>query len=124
HRSVRLGSHLRRVSAVDEQRRSILQHHREPGRAGKTRQPSEALSVGRHVFVLMLVRTRNDEACKACPLQLCAQFAHTMRAVRRVALFDEGLKTTLKHAATASLNGLGQAASCAVTTRPMNGNSR
>ena len=37
HRSVRLGLHLRRVAPVDEQRRRVLQHDRDPGRAGETR---------------------------------------------------------------------------------------
>ena len=76
HRRVRLALHLLRVSAVNKQRRRVLQDHREPGRAGESGQPSQPLGVGGHVFVLVLIRARDDEPCKPLLRQFGAQLAH------------------------------------------------
>ena len=62
NRCVRLVLHLLCVSAVDEQRRRVLQHDRDSRRAGESREPPEPLGIGGHVFVLVLVRARNDES--------------------------------------------------------------
>ena len=99
HRRVGLALHLLRVSAVDEQRGRLLQHQCEPGGAGKSGQPSQPLGVGGHIFVLVLVRAGHDESSKPQLRQFGAQLAHASAPVRWIAQCNEGLKTTLKHAA-------------------------
>ena len=98
HRPVRLALHLLRVSAVNKQRRRVLQDHREPGRASESGQPSQPLGVRGHVFVLVFIRARDDEPCKPLLRQFGAQLAHACTPMRRIAQRHEGLKTTLKHA--------------------------
>ena len=98
HRRIRLALHLLRVSAVDEQRRRVLQDHREPGRASESGEPSQPLGVGGHVFVLVLVRPRDDESSKPLLRQFGPQLADASAPMRRIAQRHERLKTTLKHA--------------------------
>ena len=66
---------LQRVAAVDEQRGAVGQHHRATGRAGEAGQPGQPLLGRRHVFVLMAVGARHDEAGEPAPRQLGAQRA-------------------------------------------------
>ena len=72
-RGIDLLAHLQRVAAVDEQHRALHQHDRGAGRPGKAGEPGEALLGRRHVFVLMAVGARNDEArrVRAAPVR-CA----------------------------------------------------
>ena len=98
HRRVGLGLHLLRIAAVDEQGGCVLEHHGEPGGARESGQPSQPLGVGGHIFVLVLVRARNDEPRETGPSQFRPQLADARGAVRRIAQRDEGLKTALKHA--------------------------
>ena len=98
HRPVRLALHLLRISAVDEQRGRVLQDQCEPSRTGKSGQPSQPLGVGGHVFVLVLIRARNDEPRESLLCQFGAQLADACAAMRRIAQRHERLKTTLKHA--------------------------
>ena len=72
-RGVDLVAHLQRVAPVDEDRRAVGEHDRGAGRAGEAGQPGEPLLGRRHVFVLMPVGARHDEAVEAAPLQLGAQ---------------------------------------------------
>ena len=98
HRRVGFRLHLLRIAAVDEQGGCVLEHHGEPGGARESGQPSQPLGVRGHVFVLVLVRARNDEPRETGPSQFRPQLADARGAVRRIAQRDEGLKTTLKHA--------------------------
>ena len=71
---------LQRIAAVDEQGGALCQHHRRAGRAAEARDPGQALGARRHVFALVLVGARHDEAVKAAPRQFFAQQGK-MRAV-------------------------------------------
>ncbi len=71
---------LQRVAAVDEHRGALAQHDREPGRAGEAGEPGEALAARRHVFALMLVGARHDEAVDTAARQLSAQARKPLRA--------------------------------------------
>ena len=64
---VDLVARLQRVAAVDEQRGARRQHDRDAGRAGEAGQPGQPLLGGRHVFVLVAVGARHDEAGEAAP---------------------------------------------------------
>ena len=64
---------LQRVAAVDEQRRAVVQDHRGAGRAGEAGQPGEPLLARRHIFVLVAVGARQDEAGQPAPGQFGAQ---------------------------------------------------
>ena len=68
---LRLG--LERVAAIDEDRRPLRQHDGEPRRAGEAGEPGEALAARRHVFALMLVGARHEEALHAAPREFRAQ---------------------------------------------------
>ena len=62
HRCVDLGLRRERVAAIDEQRGLVGEHHRRPGGAGEAGQPGQPLLGGRHVFVLVPVGARQDQA--------------------------------------------------------------
>ena len=74
-RGIDLRGGLQRVAAIDEQRGAVLEHDRHPGRAGEPGQPCEALGAGRHVFALVLVGARHDEAVETARRQFLAQHA-------------------------------------------------
>ncbi len=67
-----LGS-LQRVAAVDEQHRAVGQDGGEAGRAGEAGQPGQPFVRRRHIFVLMAVGARNDEAGEIAARELLAQ---------------------------------------------------
>ncbi len=71
---------LQGVSAVDKQRRTLAQHDRQPGRAGKAGEPGQALAARRHVFALMLVRAWHDEPVEAPRRKLAAQAGEPLGA--------------------------------------------
>ena len=64
---------LQRVAAVDKEGGALGQYDRQPGRAGEAGQPGETLAASRHVFALMLVGARHDEAVERARCQLFAQ---------------------------------------------------
>ena len=72
-RGIDLVASLQRVAPVDEQRRFVGEHHRTAGRTGEAGKPSEPLVRGGHVFVLMTVGARYDEAGEAALRQFGAQ---------------------------------------------------
>ena len=78
-----LAAHRQRVAAVDEDRGRVGQHDGEAGRAAEAGQPGQALRAARHVFALMLVGARHDEAVEAAPLQLGAQGGQPRRRRRQ-----------------------------------------
>ena len=71
---------LQGVAAIDEQRGAVGEHDGKPGGAGEARQPGETLAGGRHVFALMLVRARNDEAVEPPRRQFLTQQRDPRRA--------------------------------------------
>ena len=73
NRAVDFFAHLHLITAVDEQHGAVGQHDRDPGRAGEAGEPGQPLVVGRHVFVLVAIGARHDEAVEASPLELGAQ---------------------------------------------------
>ena len=79
-RGIGLRRRLQRIAAVDEERGALGQHDRQPGRAGEAGQPGEPLAAGRHVFALMLVGARHDEAVEPARRQLLAQQREPRRA--------------------------------------------
>ena len=82
-----LVAHLQRVAAVDEDDRAVGEHDGDAGRAGKPGQPLQPLGAGRHIFALMLVGTRHDEAVKPLRRKPFAQPRHAFAGKRRVAHF-------------------------------------
>ena len=62
HRRIDLVSDLQCVAPVDEDRRLPPEHDRQARRAGEAGQPGQALGMGRHIFALMRVGARDDEA--------------------------------------------------------------
>ncbi len=70
---VHLIAGLQCVAPVDEEHRAVLQHHSEPRGARETREPGEPFRARRHIFALMLVRPRHEEARKPARLELFAQ---------------------------------------------------
>ena len=73
-RGVDLLARLQRVAAVDEQRGAVRQHDRGAGRAGEAGQPGEPLLGRRHIFALVAVGVRHDEAgrARAAPVRRAA----------------------------------------------------
>ena len=79
-RRIDLRGGLQCIAAVDEQRGAVREHDRHPGRAGEPGQPCEALGAGRHVFALVLVGARHDEAVETARRQFLAQHRDPRRA--------------------------------------------
>ena len=94
---VDLIAHLQQIASVDEDHRAVAEHDRGAGRAGETGEPGEALVGRRHVFVLMAVGARNDEAVEPAALQLCAQGGEAARAGVAFGCVLERLKAGLEH---------------------------
>ena len=68
------------VAAVDEQRGAVGQHDGGAGRAGEAGEPGQPLGAGRHIFVLVAVGARHDEAVEPAALELGAQRRDARRA--------------------------------------------
>ena len=97
-RGVDLGLRLLGVASVDEQRRFVPEHDREAGGTRKARHPQEPLRVGRHVFVLMLIGSRDDEPVETLCFESAPERPHPFRAVRRPSHVRERLKPAFEHA--------------------------
>ena len=67
-----------RVAAVDDERGLVGEDDGRAGRAGEAGQPGEALGALRHVFALMLVGARHDEAVEAAARQLLPQLGDAL----------------------------------------------
>ena len=81
-RRVELRLRLDGIAAVDEHRGALRKHDEHAGRAGKPRQPGEALRARGHVFVAMLVGQRHDEAVQVPRPELLAQPVQPLRERR------------------------------------------
>ncbi len=95
---VDLVAHLHLIAAVDEQHRAVGEHDGGAGRAGEAGEPGEPLGAGRHIFVLIAVGARHDEAVEAAPLELRPQRGKPRRGVGALAAILERLKTGFEHA--------------------------
>ena len=91
---VDLLARLQGVAAVDEQRRAVGQHDGAAGRAGEAGDPGEPLVRRRHVFVLVAVGARHDEAVEALPAELGAQRGDARAARGSVGGLVERLKSS------------------------------
>ncbi len=118
-RAVDLRRRLERVAAVDEQGRLVGQRDRQARRTREAGQPHQPLGAGRHIFVLMLVGARDDEAREPACGQFGSQRGDARGAMRRAADFGETLKAGDEFRRRPA-HGL----SAPVTTWPMNGSSR
>ncbi len=76
---------------------AVGQHDGDAGRAGEAGEPGQPLGAGRHIFVLVAVGARHDEAVEAAPLQLRAQRREPRRAVAALAAILERLEMRLEH---------------------------
>ena len=97
HAWVRLRLGLLGVASIDEQRSLVFENNREPGRAGEARQPKQALCAGGHIFVLMLVRARNDKSVDPRLLKGATQRRNPLGSLLRPARLGKRLKVTFKH---------------------------
>src|SRR5690348_15472381 len=77
---VDLGGRLQSVPPIDKQRCPVAQHNRETRRPGEASQPGEALTAGRHVFSLMFVGARHDEAVESARRHFLPQPCETLRS--------------------------------------------
>ena len=96
-RRVRLRAHLQGIAAIDEQRRAVHQHDGGAGRTGEAGEPSQPLVGGRHVFVLVAIGARHDEAGQPAPGKLGAQRLHARRACRPLGSILERLEMRFEH---------------------------
>ena len=83
---VGLLAHLQRVAAVDEDRGLVGQHDRRTRRAGERGQPGKPLGALGHIFALMLVGARHEEAVEASGFQFGAEGGQPGRDSRCVGL--------------------------------------
>src|SRR6185503_18457235 len=103
------------VAAVDEQRGALGEYDGAARRSREAREPGEPL-VGRgHVFVLVAVGARHDEAVEAAPRELGTQRLDARPARRAVRWIVERLKSC-RHDAT--LYGAGPLTAMPGTTAP------
>ena len=98
NRAVDFLAHLHLITAVDEQHGAVGQHDRDPGRAGEAAEPRQPLVVGRHVFVLVAIGARHDEAVEQAPLELGPQRRDARRTGAAVGMILERLEQGLEHA--------------------------
>ena len=103
---VDLLARLQRVAAVDEQRRAVGEHDGAAGRAGEAGDPGEPLVGRRHVFVLVAVGARHDEAVETLPAELGAQRRDARAARGSVGGLVERLKAS-RHGADSIWAGPG-----------------
>ena len=85
-------AHLQRVAAIHENCSPVRQDYRRSGRTRKARQPSQPRGAGRHIFVLVLVGARHDEAIELAALEFGAQQREAGGAERGIAFCIEGLE--------------------------------
>jgi hypothetical protein len=96
-RDIDLLAHLHQVTAVDENRGAIGEHDGGTGGAGEAGKPGEALGAGRHIFVLVTVSARHDEAVEAAALELGTQRRKVLAAGAALGTVIEGLKSRFEH---------------------------
>ncbi len=96
-RHVDLVAHLQQIAAVDEDDGAVGQYDGGAGRAREAGEPDEPFLGRRHIFVLMAVGARHDEAVEAAALQLGAQRRKTAGARRPFAGIIERLQARLEH---------------------------
>ena len=99
-RSVDLLAHLQCIASIDEQCGAIHQHDRDAGGAGKAGEPGQPLLRGRHVFVLMPIGARHDEAREPAPRQLGTQRRQPRRAGGGLRVVIESLELGFEHRRT------------------------
>ena len=99
---------LQRVAAVGEKRGLAVEHDDDPGRAGEAGQPGQPLLGGRHVFVLMPVGSRQDQAGQAAAGQFGSQRLHAGPGLCRQGVVER-LETGLEHARPIYGRGRGRA---------------
>ncbi len=108
---------LHLIAAVDENHGAIGQHDRQARGAGEAGQPGEPLGAGRHVFVLVLVGARHDEAVEAAPRQFGAQRRDPGRGGAGFAAIIERLEMGFEHAEQCRSKwervGVGRTVTCA-----------
>ena len=73
--AVDLRVRLCRVTAVNEERRTVVQDDCGSCRAGKAGEPGQAFFALRQIFVLLAIAARHDEAVEAAPSEFATQFA-------------------------------------------------
>ena len=88
---------LHLVAAVDEDRGAVGEHDGDAGRAGEAGEPGEPLGVGRHIFVLVAVGARHDEAVEPAPRQLGPQQRQPLGARAAFTAILERLKARFEH---------------------------
>jgi len=89
---VDLAAHLQRVAPVDEDERAVAQHQCHAGRAGEAGEPPQPLGARRHIFALMLVGARHQEAVEPVFVEHLPERGDAFRANGRVAGGIEGLE--------------------------------
>jgi hypothetical protein len=94
---VDLVAHLQHIASVDEDHGAIGEHDRGSGRTGETGQPCQPRVGRRHVFALMPVGARHDEAIEPAPLQLGAQRRYPGRAGGALGRILECLEASFEH---------------------------
>src|ERR1043165_948477 len=97
NRGVDLLARLELVAPVDEQHRTLGKHQGDAGGSGKAGEPREPLLGRRHVFVLVAVGVRYDEAVEPAPPQLRPQSRDATGAGRPFGTVVEILETDLEH---------------------------
>ncbi len=96
-RRVDLFARLQRVAAIDDDAGLVPKHDRRPGRTGESGEPGKTLGILRHIFALMLVSARHDEAVEVAAGKLGPQRRKPRRAVRRIGGLVEGLELAPRH---------------------------
>ncbi len=81
-RRVDLIAHLQQIATVDEDRCAIREHDRGAGRAGEAGEPDQPRLAGGHVFALMAVGARHDEAVQLAAFEFRAQRCDSGRSSR------------------------------------------
>ena len=81
-RGIHLLAPLECITPVDEEHGALHQHDGDAGRAGEAGQPRKPLLASRHIFILMAIGARHDEAGQAAPCEFRAQRRNT-RSARR-----------------------------------------
>ena len=76
---------LQCVAPIDEKRGTVQQYRCQAGGAAEAGQPSQAVSRRRHIFALMFIRTRHEEAVEATVVKLRTQSREADRLSREIA---------------------------------------
>ena len=72
---VHFALNLKRVAAIDENRRFVPEDNRQTGRAREAGQPAQPFVMRRHIFAQMRIGARDDETAQTAPRQFRAQRA-------------------------------------------------